>query len=179
MIVIMLYIFSQIKSNFIAVSKFNYPVVHYYSFEASDLRKKKAGKNDSNIAFEQMKMKKKFGNNVSPVYDGGSVYSEAQLAIGHSKETRSHEVKIPVDADGSGREKNLKVEIKYQGEIDLSPIGEYVRKGSNSPWTGEVQHILTVLITKFDHYFYPWEKRRYFHHQLVIVDLFFCLEVLK
>jgi hypothetical protein len=50
-----------------------------------------------------------------------------------------------VDADGSGREKDLKVEVKYQGEIDLSPIGDYVKEGSTSAWDGNIQSSLTVL----------------------------------
>ncbi|GES92065.1 piwi domain-containing protein [Rhizophagus clarus] len=136
----------ELKTNFIAVStEFKYPKVHYYSFEVTDLKKKKAGRKDSQKVFEQMKKNQKFGAKALPVFDGGQVYSISQLDIGHRKETRSHSVKVPVDADGSGREKDLRVEIKYQGEIDLSPIGDYVKENSTSAWDGNVQSNLTVL----------------------------------
>src|SRR4051812_1568341 len=44
-----------------------------------------------------------------------------------------------------GREKDFKVEIKYQGEIELSPIGDYVKEGSDKIWDGSIQSNLTVL----------------------------------
>ena len=70
--------------------------MHYYSFEVTDMKKKKAGRKDSQKVFEQMKLKRKFGANALPVFDGGQVYSESQLDIGHSKETRSHTVTFEI-----------------------------------------------------------------------------------
>ena len=66
--------------------------MHYYSFEILDQKKKKAGRKDSDKVFRQMKTTKKFGPNTFPVFDGGQVYSAVELAIGHNKQTRSHDV---------------------------------------------------------------------------------------
>ena len=52
---------------------------------------------------------------------------------------------VPVEADGSGRERTFKIEIKYQGTINLSSIGDYVKENSKTPWDGSIQNNLTVL----------------------------------
>ncbi|CAG8607400.1 5899_t:CDS:10, partial [Diversispora eburnea] len=135
----------ELRANFIPVTKFEFPTVHYYSFDITDHKKKKAGRKDSDKVFAEMKLKKKFGANNLPVYDGGQVYSFTELTIGHSTSTRSHEVTIPVDSDGSGRAKHFKVEMKYQGTINLRDIGEYIKIGSKKPWDGSIQNNLTVL----------------------------------
>lgn len=70
--------------------------MHYYSFEVTDSKKKKAGRKDSQKVFEQMKKNQKFGVKALPVFDGGQVYSISQLDIGHRKETRSHSVTLEI-----------------------------------------------------------------------------------
>ncbi len=49
---------------------------------------------------------------------------------------------FPVEVSGTGR---CNAEIKFQGEINLNLIAEYIKVDSNTPWDGGIQTILTAL----------------------------------
>ncbi|CAG8589987.1 33253_t:CDS:2, partial [Racocetra persica] len=133
----------QVMANFLPITKFQYPQVQAYSLEVTNQQtRQQANKKDSEAVFLQMCKEKKFGERVSPAYDGNLVYSVTDLCNG--TKTKKYEVQIPTQ-DDVGRPKRFYATLKYSRPFDLREMREYIKENSDQPWDGTIQNILIIL----------------------------------